>query len=103
MYMYIYIYIYTYVYIHTHAHTYTHTQQPVPLAHIGFCIAYASCREQLWRVLRTTLPDDVHERSKWTICTTGHSLGGALCTLFAAEVAVRFPDTGICDVMHSYV
>jgi hypothetical protein len=66
-----------------------------PLAHIGFCIAYASCREQLWRVMRKLLPEKGEDRKGWTVCTTGHSLGGALCTLFAAEIAVRFPETAV--------
>ena len=39
-----------------------------PMAHIGFAIAYASCRDRLWRVLRSLLPesgsaDDVIERA----------------------------------------
>ena len=28
------------------------------------------------------------------MCSTGHSLGGALCTLFAAETKVRYPEIG---------
>jgi hypothetical protein len=65
----------------------------VPLAHIGFCIAYASCRDRLWKVMNKILPDDAEERAGWTICSTGHSLGGALSVLFAAECAVRLPET----------
>ena len=39
-----------------------------PMAHIGFAIAYASCRDRLWRVLRSLLPesgsaDNVTERA----------------------------------------
>ena len=48
-------------------------------------------------VLAVASQREAKDREGWTICTTGHSLGGALCTLFAAEVAVRFPETEVLN------
>jgi len=79
---------------------YEGSESPPPKAHIGFCIAYASCREQLTRTLRALLPKDEEELKEWTVCSTGHSLGGSLSTLFAVDVAVRIPQLQV--IMYNF-
>jgi len=64
-----------------------------PKAHIGFCIAYASVREQLLEVIRQLVPED--EKEEWTIYTTGHSLGAALATFLAVDVTLKLEGVNV--------
>lgn len=59
--------------------------------HTGFLGAYNSVREAVVEVL-----DDIveGETQPWSLWITGHSLGGALATLAAHELAVRMCVTG---------
>lgn len=52
--------------------------------HSGFLAAYYSVKPRLMNVL-----DGALDSGEWTVLITGHSLGGALSTLFAFEVANR--------------
>lgn len=53
--------------------------------HAGFMRAYNSIRESILRVIY----DLTGWEEKWTVCITGHSLGGALATICAFECANR--------------
>lgn len=53
--------------------------------HTGFRDAYESIRESILRIVY----DITGWSSSWTVCVTGHSLGGALATLCAFELANR--------------
>lgn len=55
------------------------------ILHCGFRDAYESIRESVMRVVYDITGWD----SKWTICTTGHSLGGALATICSFELTHR--------------
>ena len=46
------------------------------------------------------MPEDEEELKKWTVCSTGHSLGGSLSTLFAVDVAVRIPELQV--IMYNF-
>ena len=54
--------------------------------HHGFLSAYDSIRPQLLTLLDQVLEG---EEQPWTLCLTGHSLGGALATLCAYDCALR--------------
>ena len=54
--------------------------------HAGFLRAYQSVRVEILQTIDATLAD---ETEKWTIYCTGHSLGGALSTLCAYDIANR--------------
>jgi predicted alpha/beta-hydrolase family hydrolase len=54
-------------------------------------------RPHLWRALAAALPGD---GAGWTLLSTGHSLGGALATLLAADAAVRRPAASV--VMYNF-
>lgn len=53
--------------------------------HIGFRNAYESVRESVLRIVY----DITGWNDSWTVCTTGHSLGGALATICAFELRNR--------------
>ena len=53
--------------------------------HSGFRGAYQS----VWSTLLTIVENITQWRQNWTVCLTGHSLGGALATLCAFEYANR--------------
>lgn len=57
--------------------------------HYGFRTAYDS----VWASLLTIVENITQWRPDWTICVTGHSLGGAVATLCAFEYANRQLDT----------
>lgn len=52
--------------------------------HLGFTDIYASARKQILTALKTILPDK-------PLSITGHSLGGALATVCAPDVAAHSP------------
>lgn len=54
--------------------------------HSGFRNAYDTARESILRIVY----DITGWKSCWTVCATGHSLGGALATLAAFEMTHRF-------------
>ena len=59
--------------------------------HSGFMRAYESVRDPLLQILYDLTQWD----EAWDICVTGHSLGGAIATLCAFELANRksaYPD-----------
>jgi len=53
--------------------------------HSGFRAAY----ESIWSSVMTIVENITHWSPEWTICVTGHSLGGAIATLCAFEFANR--------------
>merc|ERR1712032_344953 len=58
--------------------------------HRGFIQYYEGIREKVIAAVEQTgssVPQDVHE-----LLVTGHSLGGAMATLCAVDLAVRYPD-----------
>lgn len=55
------------------------------LVHAGFRNAYDSIRESILRIVYDVTGWD----KSWTVCVCGHSLGGALATLCAFEIANR--------------
>lgn len=55
------------------------------LLHSGFRDAYESIRDAVLRIVYDITGWD----SKWTVCTTGHSLGGALATICSFELTHR--------------
>lgn len=59
--------------------------------HSGFLDVYKSCRDELIDILRTLSPSK-------PIFITGHSLGGALATLHALDVAVNLDDRTVAMV-----
>ncbi|OSX70932.1 hypothetical protein BU14_0626s0001, partial [Porphyra umbilicalis] len=65
----------------------TDTREP-PLVHFGFLRGYASVREPLLAEL-SALTGGLG--GDWEVYYTGHSLGGALATLAAADVRARHP------------
>ena len=95
MYMYMYThththkYIYIYIYIYTYVYTYIHIYICIYLC---VCVCVCECIYLCIHILYAPMPPQ-----GWTVCATGHSLGGALCTLFATEVKVRYPEIG-CTV-----
>lgn len=69
-----------------------------PLVHFGFLRGYASVREPLLAELAALTSGLSRD---WEIFFTGHSLGGALATLAAADVAARHP-AGRPPVLYSF-
>lgn len=61
-------------------------QQATPWAHSGFLKAYRAVRVEVLQLLDLMVAG---EPAAWTIYVTGHSLGGALSTLGALELATR--------------
>lgn len=59
---------------------------PLSQVHHGFLSAYTSVRPQVLGVLDALLAG---EAEPWTVYCTGHSLGGALSTLCAYDLARR--------------
>lgn len=59
---------------------------PLPQVHTGFLSAYDSLRPAVLGLLGAMLGG---ERQRWRLFLTGHSLGGALATLCAWDVAHR--------------
>ncbi|CAI9117970.1 OLC1v1019464C1 [Oldenlandia corymbosa var. corymbosa] len=58
--------------------------------HSGFLSAYDSVRTRIIRLIKQVVgynDDDPQPLSKWHVYVTGHSLGGALATLLALELA----------------
>ena len=53
--------------------------------HTGFRNAYESIRESVLRIVY----DITGWNESWTVCVTGHSLGGALATICAFELRNR--------------
>lgn len=77
----------------------TDTILPLPfgskeeLVHKGFLEAYDSIRMKVFNVV-----DQITKRDEeWTIYVTGHSLGGALATLCAYELATRSCSKELAD------
>ncbi|OSX69411.1 hypothetical protein BU14_1542s0001, partial [Porphyra umbilicalis] len=66
-----------------------------PLVHFGFLRAYASIREPLLAQLCRLTGGFA---SSWTVYCTGHSLGGALATLAAADLRARHPAPAVALV-----
>ncbi|KAK1870119.1 hypothetical protein I4F81_012581 [Pyropia yezoensis] len=69
-----------------------------PLVHFGFLRGYASVREPLLAELSALTGGLGRD---WEVFFTGHSLGGALATLAAADVAARHPG-GRPPVLYSF-
>ncbi len=67
----------------------------MPQVHHGFCLQYDSIRPQVLGIVDTLLKEAAAEDGRgavqqpWTLYVTGHSLGGALATLCAYDLAVR--------------
>ena len=63
----------------------------------GFLRAYDSVRARVLGIAGEVLKEDAHA---WRVCVTGHSLGGALATLCAYELANRrhAPFTAACGL-----
>lgn len=68
-----------------------------PMVHLGFLRGYMSVRARLTKLVEQLIPE---EDDEWSIYVTGHSLGGALSTLCAADFAAVFPKRRI--VMYNY-
>jgi len=63
----------------------------VPQVHSGFLQAYDSVKVRLMSIVSSIIK--LHPDEQWTLFVTGHSLGGALATLFAADMSrKRYPD-----------
>jgi hypothetical protein len=60
--------------------------------HSGFLHAYDSVRPDIYKIIDTVLKKE--PKGEWTVITTGHSLGGALATLCAFDIALRKRWTG---------
>ncbi|GAB0492201.1 hypothetical protein MMPV_003461 [Pyropia vietnamensis] len=67
------------------------TSEDCTQVHFGFLRAYASVREPLLAELGAITGSFSNQ---WDIYYTGHSLGGALATLAAADVRAQHPDVG---------
>ncbi|KDD74219.1 hypothetical protein H632_c1481p0, partial [Helicosporidium sp. ATCC 50920] len=63
---------------------------PHTWVHHGFLTAYASVRPQLLQVIADALVEEARDEAPWTVLLTGHSLGGALATLCAGDLASSF-------------
>lgn len=63
--------------------------------HAGFADAYVSVRARLLRALRDARAAEGADGGDvwWEVCATGHSLGGALATLFAYDLS-KSPEAG---------
>lgn len=80
------------------------------MVHSGFLAAYDSVRPRLLSILQDVVnvgqqkSQDKDTDTKWHVYVTGHSLGGALATLFALELsASKLAKTGIIKVtMYNY-
>lgn len=59
----------------------------VEMVHVGFLRAYLSVRHRLLDILDVLR---LREEEPWTVYVTGHSLGGALATICAADVAALY-------------
>lgn len=60
------------------------------MVHSGFLAAYDAIRPQVWMLLDAiTCSKDDTGGEPWRVYITGHSLGGALATLCAYELATR--------------
>lgn len=58
------------------------------MVHSGFLGAYDSVRNKVFRVVEQLTASRSAEEP-WTVFVTGHSLGGALATLAAYDIAGR--------------
>mmetsp|Transcript_10795 Transcript_10795/g.44970 ORF Transcript_10795/g.44970 Transcript_10795/m.44970 type:complete len:686 (-) Transcript_10795:74-2131(-) len=72
-------------------------QTEEPAVHYGFLRAYQSVRDSLLETI-SFLTDN--GSSKYHLFVTGHSLGGALATLAAADMAVLYPELRL--TMYNY-
>lgn len=65
-------------------------QSPTIRVHHGF----KSCYNSVWSTVMELVYDVTEWSEDWTICVTGHSLGGAIATLCAFEFANRLNEVG---------
>ncbi|KAA8495046.1 Lipase [Porphyridium purpureum] len=70
--------------------------------HYGFLRAYASVRQELRACVASYFKVTGEDMSRWTICSLGHSLGGALATLFAGDAACWFSEPGARVIMRNF-
>jgi hypothetical protein len=68
-----------------------------PHVHNGFQNAYLSVQAQILDVVFEALRSELRVGRKIRIYTTGHSLGGALATICAFDLASRFPGLKITE------
>lgn len=71
--------------------------QMTPIAQtptIRFHDGFKRCYDSIWETVMELVYDITKWNADWTICVTGHSLGGAVATLCAFEFANRRNDDG---------